>query len=293
MASSCIDRARHRTPGRTLAPRFPLYRNRQRRRGWGGGGLGAADRPDEPGRLDACGRRAGRSRREQDRGRLPGRHPLAAAADLGLPSLEADAGKPAEHAGLVSLLVRPEFREVGSRRPTPPTGTARSSRNTACWSASAPISAASRCSIRRQARPRRCRTGPAAISVPATGPNTIPRAASFAACRRRTICRCRPTLPRRHHDPDRRKSHQLRAWNLDYPPALIRPQGPNECDQASDRCGRALSPPLAHNRGMVIDGRSIGVATAGFCAFINLYSSQACCRNSRLNSASARAKFAG
>ena len=42
-----------------------------------------------------------------------------------------------------------------SSRPTRPTPPARSSRNSACWSAFAPISAASRCSIRSPARPRR------------------------------------------------------------------------------------------------------------------------------------------
>ena len=51
--------------------------------------------------------------------------------------------------------VRPEFASRSSNRLTRPTGIARSSRNTASWSGSAPISAASRCSIRSRARPRR------------------------------------------------------------------------------------------------------------------------------------------
>ena len=69
---------------------------------------GAAGRPDESRCLDAGRRRAGRSRRQQDRGRSAGHDPLAGAADLRLPPLQADARFDAERADGVAAL-RPEF----------------------------------------------------------------------------------------------------------------------------------------------------------------------------------------
>ena len=58
-------------------------------------------------------------------------------------------------------------------------------------SASARISAACLAIIRSRTRAIRLPTGRAAISARATARNMISRGASTAACRRRTICRCR------------------------------------------------------------------------------------------------------
>ena len=49
---------------------------------------------------------------------------------------------------------------------------------------------------------------------------------------------------------------------------------------------------IAHNSGMSFDTRSLAIATAGFCAFVNLYSSRRCCPISRPNLASAPARSA-
>ena len=125
-----------------------------------------------PGRLDPCGRRPGRSRCQQDRARPAGGGSLARTADLRVPphaaELEDLAGPETARAPR-----RSEFLSRCSSRPMRPTGIARSSRNSASWSASARISAAFRCSIRSPTHRRRPPTGRAATSVPATARNTI------------------------------------------------------------------------------------------------------------------------
>ncbi len=98
-----------------------------------------------------------------------------------------EAGRPAE---------RPQFRRPTSSRPTPKTGTARSTRNTRSWSGCARISAASRCFTQSPIRLIRRPIGSAAISARATARNTISPAACSRAFRRPTTCRSRPIICR-------------------------------------------------------------------------------------------------
>ena len=86
------------------------------------------------------------------------------------------------------------IRPRASSPPTLPTGAARSGRSFSSWSESAPISAASRSSFRSRARPTRRRTGPAAISAPATARNTTSPEESSSASRRPITCPSRPTI---------------------------------------------------------------------------------------------------
>ena len=75
-----------------------------------------------------------------------------------------------------------------------PTGVARSSRRFSFWLASAPTSAAFRCSTLNPMRPTRRPIGRAASSARATARSTIWPAACSRAFLRPTICRCRPII---------------------------------------------------------------------------------------------------
>ena len=118
--------------------------------------------------------------------------------------------------------------------------------------------------------------GRAAISVPATAPNTIRPAASSPACRRRTICRCRPIVSSMTPRCASAKRSERRGleFRLD-PPALSRHPAQRGHDLGM-ACFRAVR--LAHNaacHGGPSIFAALAVATAGFCAFVNLYSPQA------------------
>ena len=107
-----------------------------------------------------------------------------------------------------------------SSRPTRPIGIARSSRNSACWSASARISAASRCSIRSRTRRTPVADWLGGYFCPCHGSKYDPAGPRLQR-RAGALQSAGAALPlrQRHHHPGRRKSQR---FGLEFRLDLIR-----------------------------------------------------------------------